>query len=55
MSGLLPHAAMARMIERVVMEISIGVEAVSCIAGSHGGDVRREIGRALAVRVLDKE
>lgn len=51
---LLLHAAMACMIKRVVMEISIGIEAVGCVVGCHGGDVRREIGRAFSVRVLDR-
>lgn len=54
MGVLLLHAAKARMIKRVIMEISIGIKAVSGVVGSHGGDVRREIGRALAVQVLDK-
>lgn len=45
---------MTRMIKRVIMEISIGVEAVGHVARSHRGDVGREIGRAFAVRVLDK-
>lgn len=54
MGGLLLHAAMARMIKRVIMEIIIGVKAVSCVVGCHGGDVRREIGRAFSVQVLDR-